>query len=273
MKLSNFGVHRRWVLLGTLGIVMVAPAVGELATAQAKPPSWAGGPKHHAPTQIFTGVVIRDLGGDHFQMRTNWNQVLNVDLVGPAREPARLSAGDRVEVRGDRNGNKIRANGVRILDDRNPGKPGRPPRHGQHKNTLIGQVTRDLRGNNFEVRGSDGRRYEVVLNYNEPRRLSAGDRVLVLGDLEGRTFYGEKVRIVNNTDNYGRYGNGQTANFAGRVTDVRSNNVILVRADNGRTYQVRSRDVLPRRLNDGSRVRIIGQIEGNVVYVNKVDLI
>lgn len=268
MKLSKFATTRRWVLMGALGVLTAVPALSDWTAAQAQPGQWQNRGRHNDRDQIFTGVVTRDLGGDHFQIRTSWNQVLNVDLVGPTREPRRLSVGDRVEVRGDRNGNKIRANGVRILENRGPGYPGT----GYPNRTLVGRVTRDLRGNAFSLLADNGRRYDVVLRNNEPRRLSAGDRVQVQGEMEREIFYAQTIRVLNDRDNYGDHGNHQTANFTGRVTDVRSRTVITVRADNGRAYEVHSREILPRRLDDGSRVRIIGQIRGNVVWVNQVVL-
>jgi len=118
-------------------------------------------------------------------------------------------------------------------------------------------VTRDVSGSRFEMRSDDGRTVTVRVRQGEPRRLSAGDRVRVVGSY-GRNdtvFVAERVRIVSNVPGGGS-GQVRRVNFPGTVID-RTGRILRVRGDNGRTYTVESRSDLSR-IDDGDRVRVVG---------------
>ena len=166
---------------------------------------------------------------------------------------------------------------------------------GGFQTTVNGVVTRDLQGRRFEIRASNGRTYVVIARNNEPLRLTRGDRVQIFG----RIF--NNVRTQRNNDPYnnnentrhnGRFNtnsfiladriritrdddqnqNGSRVNFTGRVLDVRNDRELRVRAENGRTYTVRSDDRLSSRISEGDRVSVVGRLRNGVVNANRVNL-
>lgn len=218
------------------------------------------------PTErTLTGTVVRDLAGDRFELRTDSGRIVTVRLRQEF-EPRRLDRGDRVRVEGRfrSNGNFV-ATDLDILDNRNDNNDER---------TLTGTVVRDLRGDRFELRTDNGRLVTVQLRReNEPRRLNRGDRVRVEGEFRSNNvFVADDLDILRNNGG----GNGgdwnRRVNFPATVVDVLSSTRLRVRGDNGRTYVVQSRTSL-RNIDDGDRVRIVGDVRDGVVRVDNVVLV
>jgi len=210
---------------------------------------------------IATGVVTRDLPRENaFDMRTDSGLPVRVRTV--ANEPRRLRVGDRVEVSGVAESGRLRADRVRILNDRNPSDNDR---------TLTGVVTRDLRGNIFEVRTDDGRTVVVRAREEEPVRLTRGDRVFVQGRYNANRgeFVADRIRITENDD---RDVEGSRVNFPATVIAVDSATRLQVRGDNGRTYTVDTRSVVSSNVDPGDRVRVSGTVRNGIIRADRVEL-
>lgn len=160
--------------------------------------------------------------------------------------------------------------------------------------TITGVVTRDLQGRRFEIT-SNGRTYVVFARNNEPLRLTRGDQVRVSGRVFSNTntrdnrdrdnrdrdnrnervrgnsnfIMADSVRITRNDD---QNQNGSRVNFTGRVLDVRGDYELVVRAENGRTYTVRSDNRLSSSIDDNDRVRVTGRLRNGRVEANRVEL-
>lgn len=212
----------------------------------------------------LNGTVTRDLrGGDRFQVRADNGRVYEV--VSHNREPLRLSRGDRVQLAGHIDRNLFIAHSVRILNNVGGGSNG-----GFNRRALSGTVTRDLRGDRFEIRADNGRTYQVRARNDEPIRLTPGDRVTLRGDFDrSGVFNADSVRITRNDD---RNRNGSRVDFPGTVISIESSTRFVVRADNGRTYLVQSDEAVPSRLSVGDRVRVRGRAEGGTVSADRVRL-
>jgi hypothetical protein len=137
--------------------------------------------------------------------------------------------------------------------------------------TFTGTVVRDMRGNRFELRASNGVVYRVVTNNSEPVRLTAGDQVEVRGytQFNNRVIVARRVVITRDDDTNQT---GSRVNFPGTVTDVRSDRELTVRGENGRNYTVRSNNLLSSRISRGDRVRVMGRVSNGVVIANNVVL-
>ena len=183
------------------------------------------------------------------------------------------------------------------IDDRYENSNGR----GGVRTTLSGVVTRDLQGRRFEIRASNGRTYVVIARNNEPLRLTRGDTVQVFGRIfdnvrtqrNNDPYHNNRDNNRDNTRNNGRFNtnsfiladrvritrnddqneNGSRVSFTGRVLDVRNDRELVVRAENGRTYTLRSDNKLSSRINEGDRVSVTGRLRNNdVVDVSRIDL-
>lgn len=203
----------------------------------------------------ISGTVTRDLVGDRFQIRADDGVVYSVDTNN--RESRRITVGDRVQVSGTLNGRIISADSVRILLNTRPGS-------GYGATVLRGVVTRDLYGREFQIRAENGRTYTVRADDAEPLRLSRGDRVEVRGTLNSTLFFAQSVRIVTNDDR-------GLVDFPGTVTSVSSSTRFVVRADNGRSYNVDARTGVSN-LSSGDRVRIGGYVEDGIVFADRVQI-
>jgi len=187
-------------------------------------------------------------------------------------EPRSLNAGDRVRVTGWNRNNVFYARNIEFLRDSgnyntNNGIYG--------QTTLTGVVTRDLEGNNFELRGTDGRTYRVRINRRAEvqRNLRVGDRVRLTGNTRNNVFVARTVEFVRSTDypNNGTY--GQTT-LTGVVTHDLDGNSFEIRATDGRVYRVDlRRGAEPRTLDRGDRVRVTGRLTNNVFIARDIDLL
>jgi hypothetical protein len=66
------------------------------------------------------------------------------------------------------------------------------------RRTIAGVVTRDLSGDQFEIRSDNGHYLRVDARGDEPRRLSRGDHVVVYGHFDNGRFIAQDVRITRN---------------------------------------------------------------------------
>ena len=204
--------------------------------------------------QSITGVVTSDrIGSDRFAVRLDDGRT--VEVVTRNAEPIRLTSGDRVTLRGHFDRNLFIANRVRITDNEDGNTS-------SGRININGVVTRDLRGNSFELRSDNGQTYRVRAS-NEPDNLSVGDRVQVRGDLTDGVVRASSVRILDqNNDDYND-NNGATRTINGVVTRDLSGRRFEIRASNGRTYMVTTNRAEPVRLTVGDRVQVQGRFNND----------
>ncbi len=149
--------------------------------------------------------------------------------------------------------------------------------HNNNYRTITGVVTRDRRGDEFNLRMSNGRIIRVDANRREPRRLSEGDRVRIYGHYVNNVFSARNIVITDNRnrndrdrydrndrdrydrDRYDR--NNDYRSYTGVVTNVRSDSKFDIRAD-GTTYNVTLSKNAPRRLDRNDYVRVYGMRSG-----------
>ena len=139
-------------------------------------------------------------------------------------------------------------------DDKNKDK-GKDKREYQ---TLEGIVAIDRQGHRqFTLRLNNGQRIQVRSDEREPRRLSTGDRVRVVGFYrrhQPNLFHALSAQIIDNQNN--------ARSYTGRVSKVDSaQRFDLVIGHT--TYNVITSRRLPRRLNVSDRVRVYGRRTGN----------
>lgn len=142
--------------------------------------------------------------------------------------------------------------------------------------SLEGIVTNDRAGREFTLRLNNGQRVIVRSDEREPRRLSTGDRVRVVGSYhrnQPSVFHADVVIILNNQDN----NNNDNRSFRGRVSRVDSDQRFDLVVGNT-TYNVITSSRLPRRLNVNDQVRVYGRRTGDnditgasVVVINNND--
>ena len=206
------------------------------------------------------GIVVNDSAGREFNLRRTNGQRIRVVVNG--REPKRLSVGDRVRVTGSFRRNDadvFRADTVQILDNQNSNT----------SRTFNGRVT-DVESDQRFNMVSDGKTYNVTASSRLPRRLEEGDTVRVYGRRSGdNDIVNATVVVTRNTgnNNNNNNNNNNRDTFIGRVTDVQSNQRfdILV---NGTTYNVTTSSRLPRDLDKGDNVRVVGRRTGDNDIVN-----
>lgn len=219
----------------------------------------------------LTGVIVRDLPGNRFEIRTSNNRTYRV--MTRSNEPLRLTRGDQVSISGRIVGNNriIIADRVRITrnDDQN--------QNGSRVEfTARVQDVRSQR--ELIVRTSDGRTLRVRTSFDLSSRIDDGDRVRIVGRLQNNVVDASRVDLSNNSNNDDDFGNddnnGNNIDFKGRVESSRSflgQRIITVRADNGTTYRVRSTD--NQRFDNGDRIRVRGDLRSGIVFANDIDRI
>ena len=152
-------------------------------------------------SRTLTGTVVRDLGGDRFELRADNGRTYRVN-VGRYDEPRSLDRGDRVRLTGYlQNDNQFNARNIEFLRDTR--STGYRNGSGYGQRTLTGVVTRDLGGDEFEIRATNGRTYRVnVGRYDEPRSLDRGDRVRVTGRLtDNNRMVAQNIEFLRDTRN------------------------------------------------------------------------
>ena len=271
MKLIVKNQNHKGLTVLTVGAVTAAPFLNAVAVQAAPPPhapAWGQRANTHdndSRNVTLRGTVTADLSGNDFTMRATNGRTYRVLTRS---EPVKLSKGDTIEVRGWIENNIFVANSVKVVKnfDTNQGQ----------NISVNGTVTTDLRGEVFEMRGTNGRNYIVVAR-NEPTRLSRSDLVHVQGrlDTDGKTIIASRVvlqRDGNGSVNNNNWTNGSPINFNGVVTRIGSPYRLDVRANN-QNFSVNSVNQLSTRVSVGDSVRIIGNNIGNrVVRATQVQL-
>ncbi|MBV9469299.1 MAG: hypothetical protein JOZ57_08640 [Abitibacteriaceae bacterium] len=140
------------------------------------------------------------------------------------------------------------------------------------RSTLRGTVTRDLKGDYFELRADNGQVFRVLARNGEPTRLTANDRVQLSGYFDNNLFVADNINFLRDYGNNGKWNNGlsRKVNFPGRVVAIRSYTRLVVRGDNGHDYDVEISKGLSSSIRVGDRVRVAGRGEGNWVQANSV---
>lgn len=207
------------------------------------------------------GTVQSNERGNVFTLRIDNSRTVT---VYSRSEPPRLSRGDQVEASGfiDRRNNRFTADSVRVVrdNDNNNGS----------NQTVRGTVIDERRGQNaFVMRASDGRAYLVDTRRTNQQNIQRGQTVEVRGRLQGSSLLADNVRIIG-TDNNGNY-NTLTR---GVVTDTgRGPDAFLIRADNGQTYLVGTRNSNRMTVQQGQTVEVRGRVLGDSIYASSVRLI
>jgi outer membrane lipoprotein SlyB len=217
------------------------------------------------------GLVTRDLSGDSFTLRADNGRTYRVVAQN---EPRNLSNGDRVEVYGSIQNGTFYAARVSLLNDRDGGWNGGYPGNNQRID-FQGTALRVYSQYRLDVRGDNGRTYQVTSEDNFSNRINNGDRVRVAGVFTGgNDIRAEKVQLVddrNGSWNGSNPGYGSLVDFPGRVESSSYNNgvaTLRVRGDNGRNYTVYIRS--NTRYRNGERVRVVGTFTNGVVYASTV---
>jgi len=240
---------------------MFAPLLNPIV-AQAQPPAHAPATGYQKNDKknanqrrdslTLTGVVTRNLAGNEFSFRANDGRTFRV--VTRNAEPRWLSVGDRVEVRGWRDGDLLIAESVRAMS--NTGDTS--ANQGEHL-TLTGVVTQLRSGNDFYLRASDGRTFRVSPRGSRPARVVVNDRVEVRGRrdrAERDVIHADSVREISATGNAGNQ--ADRIFLTGAITRMLSGNDFTLRASDGRTYTVRSRDGISKWMVPGAQIEVRG---------------
>ncbi|HEX9995558.1 MAG TPA: hypothetical protein VGB45_00320 [Abditibacterium sp.] len=144
-------------------------------------------PNYNNSTRTIEGVVIEDLRGNDFTIRTRNGQTLRVVAVNG--ESNRIDRGDVVRVTGRVSGSRFNATRVSIIRSGNSNDS-------NSRRTIEGIVISDLRGNDFSIRTSNGQTVRVVAVRGESDRIDRGDIVRVTGSYSGNTFNARTVSIL-----------------------------------------------------------------------------
>jgi uncharacterized protein YdeI (BOF family) len=259
-SVKNNQIQRATKILLT-GAILAAPFLTVLPNAEAQIFRGPGQGWNNSQMVTHTGVVTRDLAGDYFELRTDSNRTIRVN-VGRNEEPRRLGRGDRVRVSGQTWNGVFYARNIQFLRDNNNN-------NNSSLSTFTGVIHRNLVGDKFEMRADNGRFHILKVSRDDSRRLNRGDRVRVLGRL---TSTGIEVRDIQ------RIGSGTTnpivTTLTGTVTRDLSGDNFELRVDNGRTVRVTlDRGRVPRSLNRGDRVRVTGTYTGDRFVARDLDIL
>jgi len=196
------------------------------------------------------GTVTRDLAGNEFQFRTDDGRTFRV--VTRNGEPKWLSNGDRIEVRGWRDGDLFIARDLRDLSNTSGTYPG------TNRVTLTGVVTQDTSGNQFLFRTDDGKMFRVQTRTTEPAWISNGDRIEVRGTRgtgnDRDVIVADSVRAISNTGS----NQGDRVTLTGVVTQDTSGNQFLFRTDDNNMFRVQTRAAEPAWISNGDRIEVRG---------------
>ena len=240
-------------LFGTVaaGVFIALPLASTLAPAEAAPLLLAKNERNNnrknRDIRTLEGVVTADRQGRDFILLLDNGQ--RVTVRSNEREPRRLSTGDRVRVVGAYRRNQptvFRADVVVVLTNQNNNNGAR---------TYTGRVSKVDSDQRFDlVIGNTT--YNVLTSSRLPRRLNVNDRVRVYGRRTGdNDITGATVVVINNNNNNNEDDNYRT--YTGRVSNVDSDQRFDLVVGNT-TYNVLTSSRLPRRLNEGDRVRVYG---------------
>ncbi len=236
-------------------------------------------------TMVLNGEVTNDFAGDSFQMQAANGLTY---IVVTRNEPNLLKRNSRVHVVGtaQSDGRTVFANSVRLMtaeEARNYIKP-KNAYVGGNMN-FMGVVTRIASPFRLDVRADNARNYSINSIDQISNRTSIGDRVQIVGqDLGNDIIRATAVKITKDT-NASRTvqnawkPNAQSAviNFPGRIEKAATMDkanaaggkaILSVRGDNGQLYSVRYQT--NKRFTVGQRVRVVGKMNGGIVYASSI---
>jgi len=215
-------------------------------------------------TVNFRGEVVEVEGPQSLRVRADNGRLYSVRTDGYLN--TRISRGDLVQVRGRFDGSFVRADNddVDLLRNDNTYNG-----NGGINGRLITGVVDAVRSNrSFDLR-VNGQILRV--QSDSYLNLRRGDLVDVRGVVRGGTLIAEQV--IRRDDNlYGNTGRNNRVNFRGEVIEVESRRSFRVRADNGRTYTVRSIGDLNTRISRGDTVQVQGTFDGSFVRADNDDV-
>lgn len=223
----------------------------------------------------------------YIEIRTNWSKKLSTlgTLSAVALAPffavtptAEAAPPDHAPANGYRRNKADRDQRRQDRQER------REDRSDRRNDTLSfnGTVTRDLAGNQFEVRTDNNRIVRVQTQVNEPNRLSRGDRVQVTGYLREGVIIAQNLRLLENNDgddndwdDNGWNNNNSRTTLTGVVTrDLSGDREFELRAQNGRIYRVTTAYDEPGSLSVGDRVQVSGRLSNNNrFYANSIRML
>lgn len=234
---------------------------------------------------LLRGVVTRSFLNDRFEIRTDDGLVYRV-IPDAAQERFVVRVGERVRVRGRVDGSTFLAQRVefdRSVDRRDDRRDGGwrddgdrrddggwrdTPRdrndEGNREVNFPATVESRESSHRLTVRGDNGRLYILESRTNLPQNISTGSRVRVQGSAVGNQVRLQRVIAIND----GLRGE-QYVNFRGTVEGVEDFNRLRVRADNGRTYTIRSQNAL--NIERGDRVRVRGNYARGLITASSIE--
>jgi len=247
------------IVLTALATATVAPLT--MLSAQAAPPD-------NAPAYGYRNKDDKDKGNKNKKAKKNKN-IRDRDNDG-YDDRDRDRDGDF-----DEDDDDYRENNTRFRDANRNGVDDRDETDNRNSRsvTLTGTFVRDLPGNRFEMRASNGSNYTVMTRSNAPVRLTRGEPVTVSGRIVGNSRFIIADRVRTRGNNYDPTQNVGRVNFTATVTSVRSDRELQVRSEGGRVYTVRTSDRLSSSIDRGDRVRVTGRLRANVVEDGRVQLL
>ncbi len=133
--------------------------------------------------------------------------------------------------------------------------------NGFRQTVVSGIVSRVYSSRDFDVRV---RARNIRVLSDAFQNLKPGDYVTARGQLRGNTLRAETV--TRRDDNVrGNQGRETVIDFRGEVIEVEGPQSLRVRANNGRTYAVRTVGGMARNISRGDLVRVRGTFDGSFV--------
>jgi hypothetical protein len=205
-----------------------------------------------------------------------------------------LKDGDRVRIRGDWRGDRLRADRVDAVTDTGygGGYNGGYDRPGRNDRGVTGTIERiDPRGRTFRLR-TPYRTYDVdardadVMSASRNRRfadLREGERVTVTGEVRGSRLVADQIRDADRYDRDTTYSRSDRETITGTVEDVDAlNRTFRIRGlSGGVTIRVTADSELRdadggriafRDLREGDRVRVSGDRSGSFLVADRVEM-
>jgi hypothetical protein len=203
------------------------------------------------------GTVTRNLPGERsFEMQSDNGTVLRVRPN--MDEPARLSRGDRVEVRGQYEGDIFVADTVRVTSDT-----------AARRTRVTGTVESVRSATRLTMRDENDRIITVVTATPFPATITEGDSIRAVGSLNGTIMNAERVVLL--TDRPGETATGRPVSFNATVESVDAvARTLQVRGDNGVAYVIRFNGA--GRFAPGDLVRIVGTSADGITTATNVTL-
>lgn len=210
----------------------------------------------------LSGIVTGRLNDNVFLLRA-------YDLTHRVQAPrdATLRVGDRVRAYGDWRSGVLQTRNLRVLSRANGDAA--PTR------SITGAVVRDLPGEEFRVRASNGSLYRVLSLRGEPKSLSYSDTVRAYGVERNGVLHATRVDVLYEgslISNESPYRPRRT--ISGTVTADFSGNRFRMRARNGREYDVIAiwgqPDGEPAGLGAGAGVRAYGYLEDGILHASNL---